>query len=70
MSCDAKFSGGVFRTGKHHCRKCGYVVCKKCCKMRIRKYMVCKQCYANYKKYESIFTPTMIVSQQQQQLHT
>eukprot|EP01083_Nonionella_stella_P275612 936175_1 len=65
MSCLVKFSGGVFRTGKHHCRKCGHVVCKKCCKLRIRKQMVCKQCYAQFHQYEFVFTPTMMVSNAQ-----
>ena len=52
MSCNVKFSGGLFKSGKHHCRKCGFVICKDCCIHRLRKQIVCNKCYKTYSKFD------------------
>ena len=60
QSCKIKFSRGFFKSGKHHCRKCGSVICTKCSKYRLRKQIVCKNCYNDYRRYENVFTQTLI----------
>lgn len=62
MSCQTKFKSGLFTSGKHHCRKCGFVICKECCKYRIRNHRVCNDCYAKYSVYEYVYTLTIINS--------
>eukprot|EP01084_Bolivina_argentea_P259875 438693_1 len=44
-SCKNEFSGGIFKSGKHHCRKCCNVICKKCGENKISGHRVCKICY-------------------------
>ena len=47
--CNESF--GYFKIGKHHCRKCGKIVCGKCCEKL--KYVdsyfsevkICNRCY-------------------------
>ena len=43
--CDKPFIQSLFTSGKHHCRKCGNVVCKYCSKQRIESYRLCDHCY-------------------------
>jgi len=43
--CDKPFIQSLFTSGKHHCRKCGNVVCKYCSKSRIESYRLCDHCH-------------------------
>eukprot|EP01084_Bolivina_argentea_P267081 453266_1 len=53
MSCRGKFkSEGIFKSGKHHCRKCGNLVCSDCSKYQLKQQRVCHECYHKYQHYE------------------
>mmetsp|Transcript_25230 Transcript_25230/g.40115 ORF Transcript_25230/g.40115 Transcript_25230/m.40115 type:complete len:219 (-) Transcript_25230:398-1054(-) len=43
--CDQPFQSTLFTSGKHHCRKCGKVICDDCSKSRVQSYRVCDSCY-------------------------
>lgn len=58
--CNTKFSGGVFKSGKHHCRKCGFVICGQCSDYSLKKQTVCKSCYNKYSKYENVDNPNKV----------
>lgn len=44
----------MFKSGKHHCRKCGHVVCNNCSQHRLKGHKVCKKCYNRFKEFEGI----------------
>lgn len=51
--CNKQISGGVFKSGKHHCRRCGRVFCGECTSKRMElpeievgvEYRVCDGCF-------------------------
>lgn len=71
MACKKKFSGSIFRSGRHHCRKCGNTVCTKCFQRKLRQHRVCNPCFKLYAKYQSMedVIPTAIISSNNN-LHT
>jgi len=53
MRCHTEFERSVFFiSGKHHCRKCGSVVCGECSNQRLKGHRVCTECYRKYKRFE------------------
>jgi len=53
MCCEGKFgSKKVFKSGKHHCRKCGLVVCTNCSERELKGHRVCDRCYSRFQQYE------------------
>eukprot|EP01084_Bolivina_argentea_P053755 98636_1 len=43
--CQNQFIKHLFSSGKHHCRKCGKIVCKSCSTSRVQSYRVCDACF-------------------------
>eukprot|EP01084_Bolivina_argentea_P105488 188899_1 len=49
MLCELKFRSGIFKSGKHHCRKCAIVICQSCVN-KLNEHIVCTECYEKFKK--------------------
>eukprot|EP01083_Nonionella_stella_P251183 866896_1 len=43
--CNKPFHKTLFSSGKHHCRKCGKVICHSCSRYRVQSYRICDLCY-------------------------
>ena len=55
MACGSGFSKRIFLgSGKHHCRKCGRVVCGECIKNSIYSHKVCDPCFVAFSTYAKV----------------